>query len=408
MSTGSEQGTAIEPLRFEDGALMLLDQRALPEAERWIRCETVEDVADCIRTLAVRGAPAIGLAAAYGMALADGREDEAAELLRSTRPDGGEPRRGRSSSAAALRTCWRWLVGCTGSRTRPTAGWQGSGPSSSRAAPAPSRTATPARSPPAATGPRTGCCARPGSSGRLAEVWVDETRPLLQGARLTAWELRQAGIPHRVVADSAAGSLMARGLVDRVVVGADRIAANGDVANKVGTYPLAVLAGRHDVPFYVAAPAIDDRSGHPGRRRDPDRGARPERGAPRSATRSTPAFDVTPAELVTAIVTEAGVLEAPYRESIARAVRPHDRRRRAPVPLAGARWSWGSAGAATWWARSPPPRRAGSMARSPWWAASAGSAGRSIRSRDRAPSPRSRARGGWRRGSGGVGRHARA
>ena len=156
-------------------------------------------------------------------------------------------------------------------------------------------------------------------SGRLAEVWVDETRPLLQGARLTAWELRQAGIPHRVVADSAAGSLMARGLVDRVVVGADRVAANGDVANKVGTYPLAVLAQRHGVPFYVAAPlstidpATPNGAAIPIEERDP-------REVLEGDEAFNPAFDVTPAELVTAIVTEAGVLEAPYSESIARAL----------------------------------------------------------------------------------------
>jgi methylthioribose-1-phosphate isomerase len=148
-------------------------------------------------------------------------------------------------------------------------------------------------------------------------VWVDETRPVLQGSRLTAWELRRAGIPFRVIADSAAGGLMARGLVDRVVVGADRIAANGDVANKVGTYPLAVLAARHRVPFYVAAPAstLDRRTpsgpGIPVEERDPA-----EIGS--GAEAYNPAFDVTPAELVTAVFTEAGVLEPPYEESIAR------------------------------------------------------------------------------------------
>ena len=163
-------------------------------------------------------------------------------------------------------TCWRWRAGSTASRTRRTGGWPGWARSCSRAAPARSRTATPARSPPAATGRPAGCCARLGSSGRLAEVWVDETRPLLQGARLTAWELRQAGIPHRVVADSAAGSLMARGLVDRVVVGADRIAANGDVANKVGTYPLAVLAAAPRRAVLRGGAAVDDRSGHARRR----------------------------------------------------------------------------------------------------------------------------------------------
>ncbi len=153
--------------------------------------------------------------------------------------------------------------------------------------------------------------------GRLAQVWVDETRPLLQGARLTAWELQRAGIPFRVVADSAAGGLMARGLVDRIVVGADRIAANGDVANKVGTYPLAVLAARHDVPFYVAAPVstIDPHTPSgaqiPIEERDPAE-------VTGDGQAFNPAFDVTPAELVTAIFTEAGVLEPPYEESIAR------------------------------------------------------------------------------------------
>ena len=276
MST-SPQASEVQPLRFEDGALLLLDQRALPDEERWIRCETVEEVADCIRTLAVRGAPAIGLAAAYGMVLADGREDEA-------------DRRMAGLGAELFESGTRALTHCnTGALA--TGGY----------------------------GTACGVLRAAWDSGRLAEVWVDETRPLLQGARLTAWELRKAGIPHRVVADSAGGSLMARGLVDRVVVGADRIAANGDVANKGGTYPLAVLAARHGVPFYVAAPlsTIDPAT--------PDGGAIPieERDSSEvleGGDAFNPAFDVTPSELVTAIVTEAGVLEAPYPESIARAI----------------------------------------------------------------------------------------
>ncbi|MGH2763593.1 MAG: S-methyl-5-thioribose-1-phosphate isomerase, partial [Thermoleophilaceae bacterium] len=152
--------------------------------------------------------------------------------------------------------------------------------------------------------------------GRLGEVWVGETRPLDQGARLTTYELGRAGIPFRLVTDSSAGALMARGLVDRIVVGADRIAANGDVANKVGTYPLAVLAHRHGIPFYAAAPvstldpATPDGAAIPIEERDPS-----ELGASVPAVNF--AFDVTPAELVTAIVTEAGVLEPPYDEAIA-------------------------------------------------------------------------------------------
>ncbi len=159
--------------------------------------------------------------------------------------------------------------------------------------------------------------------GRLAEVWVDETRPLLQGARLTAWELGRAGIPHRVIADSAAGGLMARGLVDRVVVGADRIAANGDVANKVGTYPLAVLAARHGIPFYVAAPLSTIDPGTATRRGHPDRGARPAEvlaaGAPAGSDALNPAFDVTPAELVSAHDHRGGRARGPYAASIAAA-----------------------------------------------------------------------------------------
>jgi len=316
VTTARERGT-VEPLRFEDGALLVLDQRALPAEERWIRCKTAEQVADCIRTLAVRGAPAIGLAAAYGLALADDR-DEAAELLRSTRPTAVnlawaiEQCRDASDPLAAARRLHReqhqadrrlaelgaaLFAGGTRALTHCNTGALATG----------------------GYGTAYGVLRAAWDSGRLAEVWVDETRPLLQGARLTAWELRQARIPHRVVTDSAAGSLMAQGLVDRVVVGADRIAANGDVANKVGTYPLAVLADRHGVPFYVAAPlsTIDPAT--------PDGGAIPiEQRDPGEVVAGgeafNPAFDVTPAELVTAIVTEAGVLVPPYADSIARAV----------------------------------------------------------------------------------------
>ena len=309
---------AVEPLRFEGGALLVLDQRALPEAERWIRCETVEQVADCIRGMAVRGAPAIGLAAAYGMVLAEDRET-AAELLRSTRPTAVnlawalEQCRDAADPLEAARRLHREQD--EADRRLAALGAELFGPGT--------RALTHCNAGALATGGYGTACGvlrAAWDSGRLAEVWVDETRPLLQGARLTAWELRRAGIPHRVVADSAAGSLMAQGLVDRVVVGADRIAANGDVANKVGTYPLAVLADRHGVPFYVAAPlstidtATPDGSAIPIEERDPA-----ELLAEGDAF--NPAFDVTPAELVTAIVTEAGVLEPPYPESIARAVR---------------------------------------------------------------------------------------
>ncbi len=308
---------AIEPLRFEGGALLVLDQRALPEAEHWIRCETAEQVADCISGMAVRGAPAIGLAAAYGMALADDRE-AAAKLLGATRPTAVnlawalEQVREAPDALEAARRLHREQDEADRRMAELGAELFGDG----------TRALTHCNAGALATGGYGTACGvlrAAWDSGKLAEVWVDETRPLLQGARLTAWELRRAGIPHRVVADSAAGSLMAQGRVDRIVVGADRIAANGDVANKVGTYPLAVLAERHGVPFYVAAPvstidpATPDGASIPIEERDPAE-------VLLGGDAFNPAFDVTPAELVTAIVTEAGVLEPPYTDSIARAL----------------------------------------------------------------------------------------
>jgi methylthioribose-1-phosphate isomerase len=306
-----------EPLRWESGALSVLDQRALPSEERWIRCESVAQVADCIRTLAVRGAPAIGIAAAYGMALAAARGEDlagAAATLRATRP-------------TAVNLAWaldRALAAQGGDLlelARRTHAEQDEADrrlarfGAERFAPG-DRALTHCNAGALATGgygTAGGVLRAAWEAGRLAEVWVDETRPLLQGARLTAWELERAGIPHRVVTDSAAGSLLAAGAVDRIVVGADRIAANGDVANKIGTYPLAVLAARHGVPFYVAAPLStidpDTATGAaiPIEERDPGEVA------PRGFN---PAFDVTPAELVRAIFTEAGVLEPPYEKAI--------------------------------------------------------------------------------------------
>jgi len=159
-------------------------------------------------------------------------------------------------------------------------------------------------------------------------VWVDETCPLLQGARLTAWELKKLGIPFRLVTDSSAGTLLARGMVDRIVVGADRIATNNDTANKIGTYPLAVLAHRHSVPFYIAAPTSTIDPATPTSAAIPIEERRPAEVTEVFGTRVAPAdveavnfaFDVTPAELIAGIITEVGVLTAPYEESIARAL----------------------------------------------------------------------------------------
>jgi methylthioribose-1-phosphate isomerase len=155
--------------------------------------------------------------------------------------------------------------------------------------------------------------------GLLEHVLVDETRPLLQGARLTAWELEEAGIPHAVIADSAAGLMMARGEVDAVITGADRIAANGDAANKIGTYALAVLAAHHGIPFYVVAPSSTVDLATPAGAAIPIEERSGEEVTPRFAARN-PAFDVTPADLIGAIVTEHGVHRAPYADSLAGAV----------------------------------------------------------------------------------------
>jgi methylthioribose-1-phosphate isomerase len=309
----------ITPLRWEDGALLVLDQRMLPDEEVWVRCESVEAVADCIRTLAIRGAPAIGLAGAYGLALArqaGADESAAATCLKGTRPTAVnlawavDRALGVDDPLELAKTLHREQLEADRRLAELGAERFEAG----------DRALTHCNTGALATGglgTAGGVLRAAWKEGRLAEVWVDETRPLLQGARLTAWELGRAGIPFRVIADAAAGSLMARGLVDRVVVGADRIAANGDVANKVGTYPLAVLAARHGVPFYVAAPVSTIDPGTPSgdmvpiEERDPSE-------VSSTGDAFNPAFDVTPAELVTAIFTEAGVLEPPYEEAIAR------------------------------------------------------------------------------------------
>jgi methylthioribose-1-phosphate isomerase len=262
----------------------------------------------------VRGAPAIGIAAAYGLALAPDRR-AAADLLRATRPTAVNLGWAidRVLEAPDALECARQLHRAQDAADRRLAEL-----GAARFAPG-DRALTHCNAGALATagyGTAGGVLRAAWEQGRLSEVWVDETRPLLQGARLTTYELGRAGIPYRLITDSSAGTLIARGLVDRIVVGADRIAANGDVANKVGTYPLAVLAARHGVPFLVAAPLSTVDASTPSGAAIPIE----EREAAEVA-RDLPAlnlaFDVTPAELVSAIVTEAGVLEPPYEEAIA-------------------------------------------------------------------------------------------
>ena len=340
------------PLAWRDGRLELLEQTLLPREETWIACERPEEVADAIRRLAVRGAPAIGVAAAYGLALgvkdagelspeaARARFDEVAALLGSTRPTAvnlswaiergrrvAEERlaAGDTAGLPAALLGWAQDLHARDVETNRRIGEHGAELFASG-----DRVLTHCNAGALATagyGTAIGVIESAWRSGRLGQVWVDETRPLLQGARLTAWELRRLGIPHRLVTDSSVGSLMSRGLVDRIVVGADRIAANGDTANKIGTYVVAVLAHRHGVPFYVAAPlSTVDRATATGAEIPIEERAAGEvtevfgtRVAPADTAVANPAFDVTPAELVTAIVTEVGVVRPPYRESLAAA-----------------------------------------------------------------------------------------
>ncbi|MEA2387893.1 MAG: methylthioribose-phosphate isomerase [Thermoleophilaceae bacterium] len=340
----------LSPVRFADGALMLLDQTRLPAEEHTLACRSAEDVADAIRRLAVRGAPAIGLAAAYGLALAMRADDNgdaatepplerferAAALLAATRPTavnlGWAIDRGREAArehadegSAAMAGALLELADRIAADQRDADHRMGA--LGAELIEPGDRVLTHCNTGPLATGgagTAGGVIAAAWEAGRLGHVWVDETRPLLQGARLTAWELSRAGIPFRLVTDASAGALMARGLVDRIVVGADRIARNGDVANKIGTYTLAVLAARHSIPFYVAAPVSTIDPDTPTgdeivvEERDPHEVTHLAEHAlaPEGARATNFAFDVTPAELVTAIVTEAGILRPPYADAI--------------------------------------------------------------------------------------------
>ena len=303
-------------LRLEADRVVLLDQRRLPLAEVELECRTAADVAVAIRELAVRGAPAIGVAAAYGYALAasQGEDlDEADRVLRSSRPTAVNlawalDRMHEDPSAEHARRIHRDEVARCEAMAAHAAALLGPG----------TNALTHCNAGGLATGgygSAVGALLAARERGLLEHVWVDETRPLLQGARLTAWELEHAGIPSTVIVDSAAGSLMAGGEVDCIVTGADRIAANGDTANKIGTYSLAVLARYHAVPLYVVAPsstldlATPDGAAIPIEERDPSEITS------RFPARN-PAFDITPAELVAAIVTEAGVHRPPYSSSL--------------------------------------------------------------------------------------------
>ena len=353
----ARQEDAVRTVWWEAGVVCLIDQTKLPQAQVVVRCSTVAEVAAAIRSMVVRGAPAIGVTAAYGMALAalKSTADDAGDLLdelaeAKTKLDAARPtavnlgwatgrmlavarenhpdtptseiaerlleeahairdedermcRRIGEHGAALLRSGTRVLTHCNAGGLA-TAGYG--------TALAPIRTAH--------------------EGGKGLHVLVDETRPFLQGSRLTAWELQQAGVPLTLITDNMAAYFMRRGEVDCVIVGADRIVANGDVANKIGTYGLAVLARAHTIPFYVAAPTstIDMRlkSGDeiPIEQRDP-REVTHLAGqvlAPEGVEAAHPAFDVTPHGLISAIITEQGIVEPPFEQELRRIMKTSD------------------------------------------------------------------------------------
>jgi len=324
----------VQPIGWKDGRVVILDQTRLPQEEHYLTYDRVDQIADAIRTLQVRGAPLIGLAAAYAIALAARGEGEdltarvahAADLLRATRPtarnlfwaiDRMVSRAEQGASASDLldearaihredaETCRR--IGEHGSALVPegatvlticNAGALATG----------------------GDGTALGVIRAARAAGNPVEVLACETRPLLQGARLTLWELMRDEIPATLITDSMAGACMQRGMIDIVITGADRIARNGDTANKIGTYGLAVLAHHHGIPFYVAAPMSTVDLSLASGSQIPIEERRPEEvlgfagipTAPKGAHALNPAFDVTPAQLITGIITERGVLRAPY------------------------------------------------------------------------------------------------
>jgi methylthioribose-1-phosphate isomerase len=326
------------------GRVRLIDQRALPQQLRFVECATTDELVQAIRDLVVRGAPALGASGAYGVALAAYARSRSAQVrsdaarLRDARPTAVNLAHGVDHALAAFEEGGEKaaLAAAKAYAEADVAVNRALGAHGAPLVRDRARVLTHCNAGALACvgyGTAVGVIRAAAEAGKRPSVWVDETRPVLQGARLTAWELDRLGIDHTIVVDGAAGSLMARGQVDVVIVGADRIAANGDVANKIGTYPLAVLAYHHNIPFLVAAPwsTIDFAT--------PDGGAivvedRPPQEvltvagaptAPRGSGAANPAFDVTPARLVHAIVTEHGVITKPSRRTLARPQREREK-----------------------------------------------------------------------------------
>jgi methylthioribose-1-phosphate isomerase len=308
---------AVEPIRWRGDSLELLDQRLLPDKLSYVKCKTAAEVAAAIRDMVVRGAPAIGCAAAFGVVLSQG-SPESYELLAKSRPTAVNLfwALDRMKKAKNLKTEAEAIF------AEDLAANHAMGKLGAELIPQNARVMTYCN---------TGALATAGHGTALGVVRSSKNKPYLQGARLTAWECVQEGIPCTLITDNMAGHLISRGEVDVVIVGADRIAANGDVANKIGTYSLAVLAKRHGVPFYVAAPLstfdpkIPDGSHIPIEERPADEvtGYRGTRWAPEGVKVRNPAFDVTPAELVSALITERAVVLQPDTAKVKELLRRH-------------------------------------------------------------------------------------
>ncbi|MEW6442450.1 MAG: S-methyl-5-thioribose-1-phosphate isomerase [bacterium] len=325
--------------------LDLLDQRLLPNQERYFECRTGADVVEAIRQMVIRGAPAIGIAAAYGCVLEALRieQDEVGAFQRALERFSRQMEEARPTAvnlrwalermrAVGLRSGWKRVPDIRKALAREArrihaedleANWR-MGQAGSRLVPRRSKILTYCNAGTLATGgygTAAGVIRACWRRAQTVEVFACETRPFLQGARLTAWELMREGIPVTLITDNMAGYLMGAGRIDCVIVGADRIAANGDVANKIGTYGLSVLARKHKIPFYVAAPVSTIDFACPSGREIPieirDAGEVTHMAgvaiAPQGCRALNPAFDVTPHGLISAIVTEGGVIRPPYR-----------------------------------------------------------------------------------------------
>jgi methylthioribose-1-phosphate isomerase len=341
--------SGVETLRWRDGRLELIDQRVLPSQLIYVGCGSAQEVANAIRDMVVRGAPAIGCAAACGIALEahllkdaspaafSSEMDKAFSVLAASRPTAVnlfwalERMRAMLNAvkqAKPAEIAIRALEEANRIITEDVAANRAMGAHGAVLIKDGARVLTHCNAGALATaghGTALGVIRSAVAAGKRLSVIVDETRPFLQGARLTAWELAQDSIPATLITDNMSGHLMSRGEIDAVIVGADRIAANGDVANKIGTYMVAVLARRHDIPFYVAAPlsTIDPKLASGDAIPIEERGAAEVRGhggiewAHKVISVRNPAFDVTPAELVTALITEKGVITTPNAGKIA-------------------------------------------------------------------------------------------